>query len=168
MALSAISAYDSDFYCENQEKLCDGFPLPHIGCGDGDWGYNCGDDRTVVRMTQAYRDLIVGTHNQYRSRVATGNIKDGAFGTAAKMGEIKWSPILADLAERNAKRCRQSHSPCRNTPEFKMAGECNGLQDGGKSYPDRARTMKMFMKAWFDEYKDTEACDIKSTPLNYA
>lgn len=168
MAFSASHAiYDSNFYCENEEKLCEFAQKPHIGCGEADWGSNCGDEAKVVRMNGELRDMIVNTLNTYRSKVATGAIKGGAFGTAARMATLTWNDDLAHLAERNARKCRQGHSPCRNTPEFKYVGECNGIQDGGAKYPNRVNTMKGFMKAWFQEYKQADGDDMKHVPLNF-
>jgi Cysteine-rich secretory protein family len=165
LAISAINAYEQEFYCENQQKLCKGLRLPHIACANEDWDDNrCGEERSMVDMTHEIIDAIVDYHNTCRSKIATGTIYGGEFGTAKRMATIQWDSELAKLAEINSKTCRMAHSSCVNTPEYKMVGENLYIKERMPKFEDDLTLMKIGMKAWFTEYKQVSQDEIKQAP----
>lgn len=164
-ALCTINAYDKKFFCDNQDKLCEGLPKRHTGCSDGKWAVACGAERSAVKMTDDLKDFILDLHNSARSQTARGKSVSGA-GTATRMVTMKWDPTLAQLAMINAKKCTMHHSDCLNTPEFKMVGQNVGFQANFDDFLDNKEVAKMVITPWVDEYKQTTLESIKSNPDN--
>ncbi|XP_055587941.1 antigen 5 like allergen Cul n 1-like [Uranotaenia lowii] len=69
------------------------------------------------------------------------------------MPSVEWSDELAQLAELNTKSCKFNHDECRNTDEYRQAGQ--NLAIG--FYPVEENIFDILEKLttlWFDEYKD--------------
>jgi Cysteine-rich secretory protein family len=165
LTISVTSAYDQEYYCTHEEKLCQNSSPPHIACENADWdSHQCGDERAMVEMTQEIKDAILDYHNTCRSQIATGTIYGGQFGTAKRMGTIQWDDELAMLAAINSKKCTMAHSSCVNTPEYQNVGENLYIKYSMPEYEDDLTLMKAGMKGWFTEYKETSQDDIQTAP----
>lgn len=63
--------------------------VEHIACNNnGDFTSQCPKDRNIVPMTQELINLLLQTHNQFRSDVAMGKI--GGYKPADQMIEMVW------------------------------------------------------------------------------
>ena len=67
-------------------------------------------------VTENDKELIVKLHNDYRSKVATGQERNGGgLPTAANMLEMVWDDELSAVAQKLAETCKYGHdcNPCR-------------------------------------------------------
>lgn len=140
-------------WCDIQSKYCKS--SPHIACQPNSIGKgNCQKIR-VVPMTQELKALIVKTHNDYRSTVASGKLPGKLAGvTATRMDEIKWDNDLATVAEFHVKNCKMVHDKCRATEKYNSAGQNLAYTASSAKNTNYPAILANHMKMWFDEYKD--------------
>jgi Cysteine-rich secretory protein family len=162
---SVIGAYNRQFFCDNSEKLCGGPDLQHSGCGEGKWAEGCGSERTLVPMTDEFKEFLLDLHNKARSQAATGKL-GYHFGKATRMATIQWDSTLAKFAQNNAKKCTMHHSDCLNTPEYKKVGQNVGFRSHFNEFLDEKEVATSVMKGWISEYKKATPESIRSTPAD--
>lgn len=140
-------------WCDIQNKYCKS--AAHIACQPNSIGKgNCNNIR-VVPMTTELKTLIVKTHNDYRSTVASGKLTGSLAGlTATKMDEIKWDDDLAKVAEYHVKNCKFAHDKCRATEKYHSAGQNLAYTSSIPKTTNYPAILVNQMKMWFDEYKD--------------
>lgn len=161
----ATNQYSRQFFCDNQEKLCEGLTKRHSGCGSGKWAETCSDERSVVEMTDNFKSFILDLHNTARSKTARGKMGCG-LGAATRMVTMEWDPTLARLALNNVKKCSMHHSTCVNTPEFKNAGQNVGFQSSSFEFMDNKDVAKLVISQWVDEYQQATTESIRTNPDN--
>ncbi|KAM7348616.1 venom allergen-1-like [Cochliomyia hominivorax] len=131
----------------------------HIACNN--YGYlqaSCGSNPQVISMTSNLRNLIVNKHNMLRNQVAKGFAQ---YKPAKRMATMRWSPELAQLAELNVKQCRLKHDQCRNTNEFKFAGQNLAASSWRGMKRAITNVIESQIQMWFNEYKDGSMSIIK-------
>ncbi|KAH7959009.1 hypothetical protein HPB49_007295 [Dermacentor silvarum] len=101
------------------------------------------------------RELIVKTHNDYRSMVAMGKIQH--FPEAKNMQQLLWDEELASVAQAKADQCtpdsgklKHDRPEDRFTTKFKSTGQ--NLAFRASSARFKATDWPGQIKAWFDEY----------------
>ncbi|XP_016943051.2 antigen 5 like allergen Cul n 1 isoform X2 [Drosophila suzukii] len=117
-----LHAFD---YCD--PTLCPG-PERHIACNNfGELADTCGPDAHVVRITTARRTMILNELNEYRDRIARGDLM--GFSPATRMATLQWDQELASFAELNVKRCALVNDHCRNSEQFRNVAQV--VAEGG-------------------------------------
>ncbi|XP_062553204.1 antigen 5 like allergen Cul n 1-like [Armigeres subalbatus] len=144
---------------------------PHIACnGLTTLSSTCGAGSFEVTMNSTNQQLIVGLHNQLRSKVASGqqvNRTGTYFKQAAKMATLQWDTELANIAAANARRCVYGHDKCRNTATMKYVGQNIAYQAYyGMSFTDN-QLLSGFINSWFSEAENTTTQYLASYPSNY-
>ncbi|KAJ6648389.1 Antigen 5 like allergen Cul n 1 [Pseudolycoriella hygida] len=140
-------------YC--QAGLCKA-NAKHVGCGKTDnFGPNCPKERSLLPMTAELKAYLLKKHNAARSDLANGKIP--GYKSANRMIEMAWDNELAKLAEYNAKSCTYGHDECRNTAEYKYAGQNIAIVMSTPNYFETLRAIDFLFGLWFEEYKD---CDM--------
>lgn len=111
-------AYAAD-YCD--PSICFGGEA-NIGCNnDRKLSKTCPKDAKIIEMTDELKKLILDTHNNYRSTLATGGVK--WLPKASAMPTLTWDDDLADTAQMNANRCNRGHDKCHNTQDYLNSGQ---------------------------------------------
>ncbi|KPU76167.1 uncharacterized protein Dana_GF12004, isoform B [Drosophila ananassae] len=172
MGLVVGQAFD---YCD--PTLCPG-PEKHIACNNfGELASTCSPDAHVVRITTARRIMILNELNEYRDRIARGELM--GFSAATRMATLQWDPELASFAELNVKRCALVNDHCRNSEQFRNVAQvvAEGGWQGTSSTPDAGTThsdphrpqeefhtedevIKATLDQMFAEYKECSMRDI--------
>ncbi|KNC32014.1 hypothetical protein FF38_10700 [Lucilia cuprina] len=118
-ALAAILVTTSAIdYCS--KDLC--YKRKHITCEhNGQFSSTCPSDAAIVTMTDSLKQLIVDGHNAKRNFIAGGG--DVNHKPACSMATMQWDDELAYLASLNVKQCAMKHDSCRNTEQFRFAGQ---------------------------------------------
>ncbi|XP_053691046.1 antigen 5 like allergen Cul n 1-like [Sabethes cyaneus] len=142
-------------YCNSQ--LCPK-GISHVACnGLSTLAPSCGAGSEEIIMDEAKINLIVSLHNELRNKVATGKqtyARDKLYPQASRMATLQWSPELAAIAGANTRRCVYGHDQCRNTEQFKHAGQnIAQISLQGKSVPDVV-LIKQLINNWFSEYSN--------------
>nr|XP_050043769.1 CRISP/Allergen/PR-1-like [Dermacentor andersoni] len=113
----------------------------------------CTIDAGGVSATE--RELILKTHNDYRSMVAMGKIKH--FPEAKNMLQLRWDEELASVAQAKADQCTPDSGKLmhdkpedRFTTKFKSTGQ--NLAFRASSARFNSTDWPGQVKAWFDEY----------------
>ncbi|XP_065306090.2 scoloptoxin SSD976-like [Dermacentor albipictus] len=113
----------------------------------------CTIDARGVSPTE--RELILKTHNDYRSMVAMGKIKP--FPEAKNMQQLHWDEELASVAQAKADQCTPDSGKLmhdkpedRFTTKFKSTG--HNLAFRATSARFNTTNWPGQIKAWFDEY----------------
>lgn len=147
-------------WCDIQTKYCG--KSAHIACQPNSIGKgNCNKIR-VIPMTQELKTLIVKTHNDYRSTVASGKLTGSLNGiTATRMDEMKWDNDLATVAEFHVKNCKFDHDKCRATVKDHSAGQNLAYSASSAKNTNYPQILTNLMKMWFEEYKDVTPDIIK-------
>ncbi|KAH8291483.1 hypothetical protein KR054_012181 [Drosophila jambulina] len=156
-----LQAFD---YCD--PALCPG-PEKHIACNNfGRLADSCSPDAHVVRLTTARRTTILNELNEYRDRVARGELV--GFSPATRMATLQWDQELASFAELNVKRCALINDHCRNSEQFRNVAQV--VAEGGwvrdlkpkGSVDDRPEdeVIKATLDQMFSEYKECSMRDI--------
>lgn len=137
---------------------------------------SCSSDAYIVRITADRRKMILHEVNNYRDRIASGNL--GGFNPAARMATVQWDPELASFAELNVKRCGLVNDHCRNSEQFRNVAQVvaeGGWQttsNTGKASDNEYHTEDEVIRATLDqmfaEYKECSMRDIVaySPPIN--
>lgn len=139
---------------------------------------NCSPDAHVVRITSARRNMILNELNEYRDRIARGDLV--GFNPATRMATLQWDPELASFAELNVKRCALVNDHCRNSDQFRNVaqvvaeGGWQGSPNDGKDssdpveYHTEDEVIKATLEQMFAEYKECSMRDIiaYSPPIN--
>ena len=103
-------------------------------------------------VTEKDKELILKLHNDYRSKVATGQEKNaGGLPTAANMLEMVWDNELSAVAQKLAETCKYGHdcNTCRRVQAFSVGqniGKSNGLSEA-----PAAADWQKFIKGLYDE-----------------
>uniref|UniRef100_A0A1Q3FSA1 Venom allergen-1 n=2 Tax=Culex tarsalis TaxID=7177 RepID=A0A1Q3FSA1_CULTA len=151
------SVYDA--YC--REDLClqyDQFgrlvQKKHVACGhDGSFAEDCPTGRTLFKLDSQIRAFIIHLHNEARNRLANGSLE--GFEPALRMTSVVWNDELAKLAELNVKSCKFKHDECRNTEEYRQAGQ--NLAFGYYPLDDNIfDVLEKLTTLWFNEFKDAD------------
>ncbi|XP_034102597.1 antigen 5 like allergen Cul n 1 isoform X1 [Drosophila nasuta] len=166
-----IYAFD---YCD--PVLCPG-PEKHIACNNfGELAESCSADAHVVRITPERRLLILNALNDYRDRIARGDLL--GFKPALRMATLQWDPELASFAELNVKRCALVNDHCRNSEQFRNVAQVvaeGGWQsapsdnsDEPLEYHTEEEVLNATLEQMFAEYKECSMRDIiaYSPPIN--
>lgn len=98
------------------------------------FGPDCGENASVIPITEEDIRLILDTHNSLRDEVAGGMSRRADLRglTAANMHVLSYSKELAYSASCWAKQCKLSHSRCRAIKDG-LAGETICWDDSPKS-----------------------------------
>ncbi|EDV56249.1 venom allergen 3 isoform X1 [Drosophila erecta] len=168
-----LQAFD---YCD--PTLCPG-PERHIACNNfGGLADICSPDAHIVRITTARRNMILNELNEYRDRIARGDLM--GFSPATRMATLQWDQELASFAELNVKRCALVNDHCRNSEQFRNVAQVvaeGGWQGdplppgppNGSSNPDAPipveyhtedEVIKATLEQMFAEYKECSMRDI--------
>ncbi|XP_034479214.1 antigen 5 like allergen Cul n 1 isoform X2 [Drosophila innubila] len=167
-----IMAFD---YCD--PVLCPG-PERHIACNNfGELADNCSPDAHVVRITSDRRNMILNALNDYRDRIARGDLM--GFKPATRMATLQWDPELASFAELNVKRCALVNDHCRNSEQFRNVAQVvaeggwqsqpsDGTTDAPLEYHTEDEVINATLEQMFAEYKECSMRDIiaYSPPIN--
>uniref|UniRef100_A0A2M4CLM8 Venom allergen-1 n=1 Tax=Anopheles darlingi TaxID=43151 RepID=A0A2M4CLM8_ANODA len=160
-----IGSIESIDYCT--ANLCPA-GVQNIGCNPPalSGGPNCfGRSPAVVPITASRQSLILDLHNSRRSQIANGGLSP--FFPARRMATLQWDAELASQAGHNARSCTFAHDRCRNTVDFRWAGQNLALMQ----YSGPARTVESiidgFIASWWNEYRDTSTAHIDSYPSNH-
>ncbi|XP_017836503.1 antigen 5 like allergen Cul n 1 isoform X2 [Drosophila busckii] len=168
-------------YCD--PVLCPG-PEKHIACNNfGELAESCSPDAHVVRITTARRNMILNELNEYRDRIARGDLL--GFNPATHMATLQWDPELASFAELNVKRCALVNDHCRNSAQFRNVAQV--VAEGGwqgalltgafndedeslepQEFHTEDEVIKATLEQMFAEYRECSMRDIVaySPPLN--
>ncbi|XP_017087809.2 antigen 5 like allergen Cul n 1 isoform X1 [Drosophila bipectinata] len=172
LVVGQLRAFD---YCD--PTLCPG-PEKHIACNNfGELASTCSPDAHVVRITTARRIMILNELNEYRDRIARGDLM--GFSSATRMATLQWDPELASFAELNVKRCALVNDHCRNSEQFRNVAQvvAEGGWQGAASTPDTVanhpdphtteeeyhtedEVIKATLEQMFAEYKECSMRDI--------
>ncbi|KAH8314328.1 hypothetical protein KR059_002037 [Drosophila kikkawai] len=162
-----IQAFD---YCD--PALCPG-PEKHIACNNfGRLADSCSPDAHVVRMTTARRTMILNELNEYRDKVARGDLV--GFSPATRMATLQWDQELASFAELNVKRCALVNDHCRNSEQFRNVAQVvaeggwdrDPIEDPNHPHPGPVvnhpedEVIKATLVQMFAEYKECSMRDI--------
>ncbi|KAH8394887.1 hypothetical protein KR222_008617 [Zaprionus bogoriensis] len=159
-----ILAFD---YCD--PVLCPG-PEKHIACNNfGELDESCSPDAFIVRITRERRQMILREMNNYRDRIARGDLM--GFSPAVRMATLQWDPELASFAELNVKRCGLVNDHCRNSDRFRNVAQV--VAEGGwqmtaseraanvpLEYHTEDEVIKATLDQMFAEYKECSMRDI--------
>ncbi|XP_050070674.1 antigen 5 like allergen Cul n 1-like [Anopheles maculipalpis] len=148
----ADSADGSD-YCD--QSLCKPNHA-HIGCNaTAQFGELCPSQTVeLVAMEQPLKELILKLHNGLRSELASGKME--GFAEAERMAVLVWDDELAKLAEYNARTCQYLHDECRNTEQYRNAGQNIGRKSRtGNVTIDLERAITDLTNKWWQEYVET-------------
>ncbi|XP_034114677.1 antigen 5 like allergen Cul n 1-like [Drosophila albomicans] len=162
MALSAAltGVLGATDYCKQN---CRG--KKHIGCNnDGAWGSSCPSDRALVSLSDADKNVLLASHNGYRSFIAGGG--ESKLKPACRMATMQWDDELAYLASLNVRSCQMKHDGCRNTDAFQWAGQ--NLYRGSSTGPlNKTASLIQSVDMWYSEVKYTEQSYIDAYPGYY-
>uniref|UniRef100_A0A4Q8KAS1 U19-Deinotoxin-Dsu1b_1 n=1 Tax=Deinopis subrufa TaxID=1905329 RepID=A0A4Q8KAS1_DEISU len=103
-------------------------------------------------VTEEQKKLILKVHNEYRSRLATGQEKlAGGLPTAANMMELEWDEELAIIAQRHAESCDFNHdcNKCRRVERFSVGQNIGMSSINSPNMPEINWTN--FIKDLYDE-----------------
>ncbi|XP_037818676.1 antigen 5 like allergen Cul n 1-like [Lucilia sericata] len=154
--IAAISATD---YCSS--TLC--IIGPHIACGhNGQFSSNCPHDVAMVPMTDSLKQLIVDGHNAKRNFIAGGG--DVNHKPACRMATMQWDDELAYLASLNVKQCDMKHDTCRNTDQFRFAGQ-NIAWIPFRGPIDNEARFNEAIELWYSEVANSKQEYIDSFPV---
>ncbi|XP_055549624.1 venom allergen 3 homolog [Wyeomyia smithii] len=167
LVLAKFSHQQTDF-CSS--TLCSA-GTTHIACnGLTGLSPSCGPDAVELNLDSTLQALILDLHNDYRSTIATGNqnyASNSYYPQAQRMATMVWSNELAAVAAANARRCVFGHDQCRNTDDFRVAGQ----NIASKSYYGMTisvnELIKGFVDAWYSEYVYANPSYIASYPQDY-
>ncbi|KAH8257789.1 hypothetical protein KR038_001287 [Drosophila bunnanda] len=165
-----LQAFD---YCD--PALCPG-PEKHIACNNfGRLADGCSPDAHMVRITKDRRTMILNELNEYRDKVAGGDLV--GFSPATRMATLQWDQELASFAELNVKRCILANDHCRNSEQFRnvaqVVAEGGWVRDpikdpvhpnpeptGSMDYHTEDEVIKATLDQMFAEYKECSMRDI--------
>ncbi|XP_037027736.1 antigen 5 like allergen Cul n 1-like [Bradysia coprophila] len=157
--LALITFSQTTDYCNKQlcQRIVGGKLLQHIGCkNNGNFGPKCPKDRSIEPMTAERISLLLQSHNQLRSDIATGKIQ--RYDQADQMIEMEWDHELARLAEMNVKTCIFAHDQCRSTDQYPLPGQNIHITwFKNQDYEDVDFNLVESTKSWFREH---ELCDM--------
>lgn len=153
--LGLVSSETTD-YCN--PNLCKA-GVDHVAC-DASWEFesSCPSDRMLVDLTESDINLILVEHNGFRNKIASG--KQRGFKPATKMATMIWNDELAKLAELNVMQCKMHHDQCRNTNQFKHAGQNLGYRANSGSFEEPQIFIKKVIHSWYSEIDDAVQADI--------
>ncbi|KAF6200853.1 hypothetical protein GE061_005300 [Apolygus lucorum] len=98
-------------------------------------------------QTQQSRDLMLHLHNEFRNKLAGGNITH--WPKAANMMEMTWDDEVESVANRWAMQCKEKiHDKCRRTQTYKHVGQNVGRD---KDYDFNENSMEKNFKGWKNE-----------------
>ncbi|XP_055630734.1 antigen 5 like allergen Cul n 1-like isoform X2 [Toxorhynchites rutilus septentrionalis] len=165
------SQSENDFYC--REDLClqyDQFGelvrKTHVACGhDGSFAEDCPAGRTLFKIDPQIQAFIIHLHNDARNRLANGSLE--GFESALRMPSVVWNDELAKLAEINTKSCKFEHDECRNTEQYRIAGQNLALGYYAVE-TDIFDILEKLTALWFKEYRDANQTlmDVYEKPQN--
>lgn len=142
-------AYTVD-YCDS--SICFG-GVPNIGCdNNGKLSKSCPKDAKIIEVTDELKQLILDTHNNYRSTLATGGVK--WLPKAAAMPTLTWDNDLAATAQMNANRCERGHDKCHNTQEYLNSGQNLNYIATSADTIDVKDQLPKLISSWWDERHD--------------
>lgn len=109
----------------------------------------------ATHVSKADIQLILRTHNHYRSMVAMGKLPK--FSTATNMQQLLWDEELASVAQAKADQCTNANGKLdhdkaadRFTTKFKSVGQNLAFRRSSASF--KGTDWPGQIKAWFDEY----------------
>uniref|UniRef100_A0A1S4GS49 Venom allergen-1 n=1 Tax=Anopheles gambiae TaxID=7165 RepID=A0A1S4GS49_ANOGA len=158
------SIYSIDYCTAN---LCSS-GIPNVGCNPPplSGGPQCfGRSPVVVPITASLRSLILDQHNSRRSLIATGRLSP--FFPARRMPTLVWDDELASQAGHNARSCVFQHDRCRNTVDFRWAGQNLAIKQFFGQTITVETLINDFVRMWWDEHFDTTTGHIDSYPSNH-
>lgn len=109
-------------------------------------------------MSAALKAQILEKHNSLRNKIALG--QESRFKSARRMAQMVWNDELAQLAQLNTRQCQMSHDKCRNTAQFKFAGQNLGYMGTSGSHYDPSRVVNSVIDMWYNEHPYAEQSDI--------
>ncbi|XP_055641414.1 antigen 5 like allergen Cul n 1-like isoform X2 [Toxorhynchites rutilus septentrionalis] len=150
MLLASLKQSYSADYCKHD--LC-GAGKAHIGCqNDGKLSPQCPKGAKVIKMTDELKQLVLDTHNKYRSELATGKVE--WLPKAANMPSLTWDNELAKTAQMNANRCVRGHDACHNTEKYKNSGQNLNFYATTADTIDVNGEVPNLITSWWDERHD--------------
>uniref|UniRef100_A0A182NJ69 Venom allergen-1 n=1 Tax=Anopheles dirus TaxID=7168 RepID=A0A182NJ69_9DIPT len=156
--------YSIDYCTAN---LCNS-GVPNVGCNPPplSGGASCaGRSPAVVPITSNLQAFILDLHNSRRSLIAQGRLNP--FFPARRMPTLVWDAELASQAGHNARSCVFQHDRCRNTVDFRWAGQNLAIkQFYGQTFTVES-LIDEFARMWWDEHYDTTTWHIDSYPSNH-
>ncbi|XP_075539916.1 scoloptoxin SSD976-like [Dermacentor variabilis] len=104
-------------------------------------------------VSAAERQLILKSHNYYRSMVATGKLR--GFPQATNMRQLEWNEELASVAQAKAEQCTDRRGTLKHdSPEERFITEFNktgqNLAFRRSNIPFNGTDWPTQIKAWFD------------------
>ncbi|KAL1398227.1 hypothetical protein pipiens_009131 [Culex pipiens pipiens] len=157
LVIAATSAQED--YCD--PDLCDPGE-PHVGCNNpNEPSRNCppGDDTKKFVFTDAEKQLLVDLHNEYRNKVAKGELD--WLPKAANMVAMSWDDDLAYLAELNSNQCAANHDKCRNTKKYPDSGQNIDTMITNATSVKTEDAIRDLVQGWWDERHEANAKMVK-------
>jgi len=112
------------------------------------------------------KSLILNLHNDYRNKLAGGEMTD--FNTATRMATMVWDDELAQLAALNVKQCDLNNQACRNTDKFRYSGQNLSVYSWFGSTKTISSLIKSLINSWWNEYPNCTKSDINSFPKSFS
>lgn len=157
LAAALKQAYTVD-YCDT--SICPA-SKPNIGCGnDGKLSAACPSGAKVIEMNDEMKNLILDTHNKYRSTLATGGV--GWLPKAAAMPTLTWDKDLAETAQMNSNRCVRGHDACHNTDTYLNSGQNINYFATSVDTIDVKGEVPKLITSWWDERHDVHKNMVKT------
>ncbi|XP_058825291.1 antigen 5 like allergen Cul n 1-like [Topomyia yanbarensis] len=158
MFLAALRTAYTVNYCDR--SLCPA-SKPHIACkDDGKLSSECPPGAKIIEMNAEMKELILDTHNKYRSTLATGGV--GWLPKAAAMPTLTWDDDLAETAQVNANRCVRGHDVCHNTDKYKNSGQNLNFFATSADTIDVKDQVPKLIGSWWDERHDVHKNMVKT------
>uniref|UniRef100_A0A023EMP6 Venom allergen-1 n=1 Tax=Aedes albopictus TaxID=7160 RepID=A0A023EMP6_AEDAL len=161
LAISTCSSYAD--YCD--PAICKNVKAQHVACNAPQkFGTPCGKDAKYITMDNKLKTIILNKHNELRAEIARGMY---GFPQAARMPTLAWHDELAKVSTYNARNCTLEHDKCRNTKEFRYAGQNLGIIWYRRYKYQPEDRVTDFIQQWFDEHKDCPKSYIDKFPAKH-
>jgi hypothetical protein len=115
------------------------------------------DQVTFADFNQTRIDLVLDTHNDYRNRIASGQV--AGYPKAARMLTLNWEDTLAYFSEANTRQCVMKHDTCRRTSNYTYVGQ-NICKTYSVDLKDPEYVIKNCIDLWFLENQNIQ-CPIQ-------
>ncbi|XP_055693767.1 antigen 5 like allergen Cul n 1-like [Lutzomyia longipalpis] len=133
-------------WCKMESQFCGG--REHIACEPNAFPYATNVRNVeVIPMTDSLKQMIVNTHNKYRSRVAKG--QERGIPAAADMEKVSWNADLQTAAAFHVKHAKFQHDSCRAFTGYPNPGQNIALSTSSVPFSNVAATVEGHINSWY-------------------